>query len=226
MVRTTSACAAIAAALVTAGATQAGLDGSGISFTEMMVGGGYLDVQDPFGPDYSDFIDLGDPSPGSFLEISGADPGYGSLNAGMSFGSFNNGVALFSFWSNLNALPFGSSAPEADLAFAGSRISFTIEVPVLVTVIGSVQVSGSGFGRFEVYDDGDPDGESFTESDNPVLIQFELGPGSYDLAMAASTLPSGGFASFDGTLAISVIPSPGAAALLGAAGLLARRRRR
>lgn len=216
----------MAAGLVFAGAAQAGLDGSGISFTDMMVGGGYLDVQNPFGPDYSDFIDLSDPSPGSFLEISGADPGFGSLNAGMTFGSFNNGVALFSFWSNLNALPFGSTVPEADLAFAGSRISFTTELPVLVTVIGSVQASGSGVGFFELYADGDVDGEFFTPGDNPVLIQFELGPGTYDLAMGGAALPAGGFGSFDGTLAISVIPSPGALALLGAAGLLARRRRR
>jgi hypothetical protein len=224
MVRTTSACAAIAAALVTAGATQAGLDGSGISFTQMMVGGGYVDFENPEGG-YADFLVQADPLPGSHLDASASHPDFGSLAAGISFGSFNNGVALFSFWSDLDAVPFGD-LPYADIAFAGSRISFTTTVPVLVTLIGSVQATETGVGFFELYADDDIDGEFFTPGDNPVVFQLELGPGSYDLAMGAAVLALGGFGSFEGTLAISVIPAPGAAALLGAAGLLARRRRR
>jgi hypothetical protein len=224
MVRTTSACAAIAAALVTAGATQAGLDGSGISFTQMMVGGGYVDFENPEGG-YADFLVQADPLPGSHLDASASHPDFGSLAAGISFGSFNNGVALFSFWSDLDAVPFGD-LPYADIAFAGSRISFTTTVPVLVTLIGSVQATETGVGFFELYADDDIDGEFFTPGDNPVVFQLELGPGSYDLAMGAAVLALGGFGSFEGTLAISVIPAPGAVALLGAAGLLARRRRR
>ena len=225
MVRTWLSCAATAAALAVAGGAQAGIDGSGLTFTEIMVGGGYVDVENPFNPDYADFLDLSDPSPGSFLEIAGADPGYGSLNAGISFGSFNNGVALFSFWSNLTALPFGD-VPGADLAFAGQRVSFTTVVPVMVTLIGSVQATGTGVGFLEIYADGDIDGEFFTPGDNPVVVQFMLEAGTYDLAMGGATTVAGGFASFDGTLAIVAIPSPGVMALLGVAGLVARRRRR
>ena len=225
MVRTWLSCAASAAALAIVGGAQGGIDGSGLTFTEIMVGGGYIDFQDPFNPDYAYLVDLSDPSPGSFLELSGADPNYGSLNAGISFGSFNDGVALFSFWSNLTALPFGD-VPDADLAFAGSRVSFTTVVPVFVTLLGSVQASGSGVGFFELYADDDVDGEFFTPGDNPVLLQFTLEAGTYALAMGGATAVAGGFASFDGTLAIVAIPSPGVMALLGVAGLVARRRRR
>lgn len=225
MVRTWLSCAATAAALAVAGGAQAGFDGSGLTFTEIVVGGGYVDFENPFNPDNADFLDLSDPSPGSFLEIAGADPSYGSLNAGISFGSFNDGVALFSFWSNLTALPFGD-VPDADLAFAGQRVSFTTVVPVMVTLIGSVQASGTGVGFLEIYNDGDVDGEFFTPGDNPVLVQFMLEAGTYDLAMGGATTVAGGFASFDGTLAIVAIPSPGVMALLGVAGLVARRRRR
>lgn len=225
MVRSGFVCAATAAALAIVGGAQGGIDGSGLTFTEMMVGGGYVDFENPANLDNADFIDLANPSPGSFLEISGADPNFGSLNAGMAFGSFNNGAALFSFWSNLSALPFGG-VPDVDLAFAGSRISFTTVVPVMVTFIGSVQATGTGFGFIEVYADGDVDGEFFTPGDNPVFVQFMLEAGTYDLAMGGATLAGGGFGSFDGTLAIVAIPSPGAVVLLGAAGLVARRRRR
>ena len=225
MVRTWLSCAATAAALAVAGGAQAGFDGSGLTFTEIVVGGGYVDFENPFNPDYADFIDLSDPSPGSFLEIAGADPNFGSLNAGISFGSFNDGVALFSFWSNLAALPFGD-VPNADLAFAGQRVSFTTVVPVMVTLIGSVQASGTGVGFLDIYNDGDVDGEFFTPGDNPVLVQFMLEAGTYDLAMGGATTVAGGFASFDGTLAIVAIPSPGVMALLGVAGLVSRRRRR
>lgn len=225
MVRTWLSCAATAAALAFVGGAQAGFDGSGLTFTEIVVGGGYVDFENPFNPDYADFIDLSDPSPGSFLEIAGADPNFGSLNAGISFGSFNDGVALFSFWSNLAALPFGD-VPNADLAFAGQRVSFTTVVPVMVTLIGSVQASGTGVGFLEIYNDGDVDGEFFTPGDNPVLVQFMLEAGTYDLAMGGATTVAGGFASFDGTLAIVAIPSPGVMALLGVAGLVSRRRRR
>lgn len=225
MVRTWLSCAASAAALAIVGGAQGGIDGSGLTFTEIMVGGGYIDFQDPFNPDFQDFVSQPTPLPGSFLELSGAHPNFGSLNTGISFGSFNNGVALFSFWSNLNAVPFGE-VPGADLAFAGSRVSFTTVVPVFVTLLGSVQASGSGVGFFELYADGDVDGEFFTPGDNPVLLQFTLEAGTYALAMGGATAVAGGFASFDGTLVIEAIPSPGVMALLGVAGLVARRRRR
>ena len=225
MVRTWLSCAASAAALAIVGGAQGGIDGSGLTFTEIMVGGGYIDFQDPFNPDFQDFVSQPTPLPGSFLELSGAHPNFGSLNTGISFGSFNNGVALFSFWSNLNAVPFGE-VPGADLAFAGSRVSFTTVVPVFVTLLGSVQASGSGVGFFELYADDDVDGEFFTPGDNPVLLQFTLEAGTYALAMGGATAVAGGFASFDGTLAIVAIPSPGVMALLGVAGLVARRRRR
>jgi hypothetical protein len=225
MFRSTIVAAAVAVALATASVTQAGFDGSsGLSFTQMMVGGGYVDFENPEGG-YADFLSQEDPLPGSHLDASASHPAFGSLAAGISFGSFNNGVALFSFWSDLDAVPFGD-LPYADIAFAGSRISFTTTVPVLVTLIGSVQATETGVGFFELYADDDIDGEFFTPGDNPVVFQLELGPGSYDLAMGAAALALGGFGSFEGTLAISVIPSPGAFALLGAAGLLARRRRR
>lgn len=225
MVRTWLSCAASAAALAIVGGAQGGIDGSGLTFTEIMVGGGYIDIQDPFNPDFQDFVSQPTPLPGSFLELSGAHPNFGSLDTGISFGSFNNGVALFSFWSNLNAVPFGE-VPGADLAFAGSRVSFTTVVPVFVTLLGSVQASGSGVGFFELYDDDDVDGEFFTPGDNPVLLQFTLEAGTYALAMGGATAVAGGFASFDGTLVIQAIPSPGVMALLGVAGLVARRRRR
>lgn len=225
MVRTWLSCAASAAALAIVGGAQGGIDGSGLTFTEIMVGGGYIDFQDPFNPDFQDFVSQPTPLPGSFLELSGAHPNFGSLNTGISFGSFNNGVALFSFWSNLNAVPFGE-VPGADLAFAGSRVSFTTVVPVFVTLLGSVQASGSGVGFFELYADDDVDGEFFTPGDNPVLLQFTLEAGTYALAMGGATAVAGGFASFDGTLVIEAIPSPGVMALLGVAGLVARRRRR
>ena len=227
MVRSWRSRVATAATLAVATSAQAGFDGSGLSFTELVVGGGYIDVQslDPFGSDYADFIDLSDPSPGSFLEISAADPAFGSFHSGVSFGSSNNGVALFNFWSEVNALPFGG-VPDVDAAFAGGRISFTTEVPVIVFLIGSVQASETGRGFFGNYFDDGIEDWFFEASDNPAYLEIELGPGTYSFAFGSVTPPVGGSASFEGTIAIEVVPAPGVMALLGAASLLARRRRR
>lgn len=226
MVRSWCAVATFASMAV-AGSSQAGLDGSGLSFTDIAVGGGYVDLDsmDPFGSDYADFIDLNDPSPGSFLEVSATDPGFGAMNSGISFGSFSNGLALFSFWSEIEALPFGS-IPDVDAAFAGGGISFTTEVPVIVFLIGSVQASASGRGFFGNYFDDGVEDWLFDANDNPAYLEIELGPGSYTFGFGSVTPPIGGYASFEGTIAIEVVPSPGVMALLGLAGLAARRRRR
>lgn len=224
---TLCSCAAAAAMLAAVAGSQAGFLGSGLAFTEIMVGGGYIDVEsmDPFGSELADFIDLADPTPGSHLEMSGADPSFGSLNTGVSFGSFNSDVALFTFWNSIDATPF-RNLQEVDAAFAGGRISFTTGMPVLVTLIASVQASEAGQGFFGNYFDDGIEDFFFGPDDNPAFVQFELGPGEHTLGFGSLVPPIGGFASFEGIIAISVIPSPGAVALLGAASVVARRRRR
>ncbi|MBM4105150.1 MAG: hypothetical protein FJ257_02420 [Phycisphaerae bacterium] len=210
---------------VIAATVTAGFEVAPLTFTEMIGGGGIVDFGDPFATGDAEFIIIDDPVPGTFIDMWFGVSGQGVFGSDTTFGSFNDGVALFHFQHSLNVGFFGDD-PDADFAFAGARLTFTALAPIEVTLIASLGATPTGFGFLEVYGDGDPDGEIFTTADNPIFVQFVVGPGTYDLGWGAGVINAGGNAALSGTLAFRVVPAPGAIALLALAGLAASRRRR
>ena len=231
MIRMSHGCfasAAAAALLGAAGSATAGFTGFDVTIDEMESVNGYVDFDSPFGEEYAELIEIGDPPAGSFIEFSSGIPDVGEFASNIIFGSNNAGTAMFTFTAMLDVASFADNPFGLDLALSGHRVTFTSEVDVIVTLLASVDpgTSDNAYGFLEVYGDDVPTGTFYSPGDNPIAEQFVLEAGTSSVAFGAAVGPDGGFGGFYGTIAFTAVPAPGAVALLGLAGIVARRRRR
>jgi len=231
MVRMSHGCAASAAAatlLGVAGSATAGFAGFDVTIEEMESVNGFVDFDNPFDEEYAELIEIGDPPAGSYIEFASGIPDVGEFASDIIFGSNNAGTAMFTFTAMLDVASFADNPFGLDLALSGHRVTFTSEVDVIVTLLASVDpgTSDNAYGFLEVYDDDVPTGTFYSPGDNPVVEEFVLEAGTYSVAFGAAVGPDGGFGGFNGTIAFTAVPAPGVVALLGLAGLVARRRRR
>ncbi|MHC4833260.1 MAG: hypothetical protein ACYTFH_05090 [Planctomycetota bacterium] len=222
------ASAAAATLLGVAGSAIGGFADFDVTIDEMESVNGFVDFDNPFDEEYAELIEIGDPPAGSYIEFASGIPDVGEFASNIVFGSNNAGTAMFTFTAMLDVASFADNPFGLDLAVSGHRVTFTSEVDVIVTLLASVDpgTSDNAYGFLEVYGDGVPEGTFFSPGDNPIAEEFVLQAGTSSVAFGAAVGPDGGFGGFNGTIAFTAVPAPGAVALLGIAGLLARRRRR
>lgn len=129
-------------------------------------------------------------------------------------------------YSATNAAGFSASLTHNGL----SQGQFLSQVIRLFEVTGSESVSwtlsraGSGYAFYTLFNfDTNQVVRQETTTSGPLTWSTTLTAGTYSLAFEVVT--SNGGAAFDGQI-VSFVPAPGAFALLGAAGLVGKRRRR
>lgn len=187
----------------------------------MQAGAGFLDLDHPVPDPFADLVTIASPPVLSHLRIEEMVPDIRSYHSELAFFSIDGPVATFGFDDAIVLAPWHLG--EYEFAFAGSRLAFTSELGVIVTLTGELVASGTGYGFFDV--GGDLEG-LVTFGESMVSYTTTLGPGLQTIAWGSIVGNAGGYAGFEGTVTLTLIPGPGSLALFAAAGAIARRRRR
>lgn len=214
----------MSSALATTLAGLAGHAHAGIVMGEvsrMDTGAGLIDLDHPVPDPFTDLASIAHPSVGSFLLVEASVPDVSAFNSGVEFTSIGGPDAVFSFSNGGWLAPWHLG--EYEFGFVASRLYFTSDYGVQVTLLGNVNTSGTGYGFFEV---GGDVGGLVSFGAGSVSYTTTLGPGEQAISWGSLIGNAGGSAQFTGTVTLTLIPGPGSFALFAAAGLVGRTRRR
>lgn len=214
----------IAPSLAISLAAFAGQVDAGILWGEVVrmdTGAGRIDLDHPVSDPFIDLASIHNPSVGSFVLVESSSPDASAFVSGVEFTSIGGPDAVFSF---VDAGWFAPWRPgEHEFAFVASRLYFSSEYGVEVTLLGELVASGTAYGFFEV--GGDVEGHvSF--GTGSVSYTTTVGPGAQAISWGSIVGEGGGSAEFVGTVTLTLIPGPGSLALFAAAGIVGRARTR
>lgn len=187
----------------------------------MDTGAGLLDLDHPVSDPFTDLASIEDPGVGSYLLVEASVPDLSAFSSELEFTSISGPDAVFSFSNGGYLAPWHLG--EYEFGFVASRLAFTSSLGVIVTLTGSLETTGTGYGFFDV---GGDIQDLVTFGRSTVSYSTTLGAGLQTIAWGSLIGNAGGFAGFTGTVTLTLVPGPGSLALCLAAGAVTRRRRR
>lgn len=190
----------------------------------MIVGAGYIDLEDPSWENLADAALIENPPVGSFISVASGIPGVETFLSYLRFDGLSGNTAVFVFENIAQAAPFSPGSPY-EAAFAGNRLTITSSIDFVITLQGTLLGTGAGRGGFNLIGSGESP-VIFDPAAGPVLYSRTISAGTRTFGWSALVGPLGGTADFVGTMTVTFIPAPAAVSLLAITGFVGGRRRR